>query len=204
MPTAKPIKKAKQYRKKPTPGQFSLDKDELDWDACRETFAKKLTALEKGFYFSCGHEQEKNVIAFIEKAEDVLANAALQKIVRSKFFKTNLNFAIWIEPSEFWMECPVKRSLFTLLLRCGLSYDMIDFEKALFQNQYSVVTKKALQRFFYGFTNFISKEEIFEGIGKGWASYFANKNTQIICEKLKQPEYLSSKKFLFGEDVLWA
>lgn len=198
------IKQVKQIRKKPTPGQFSLDKEELDWDPCRETFAKKLTVFEKGFYFSYGYDQEKNVAAFIEKTEEVLKTAALQNIKNSKFFRTNLNFAIWIEPADFWMECSVKRSLFTLLLRCGLSYDMINYEKTLFQNQYSTVTKKALQRFFYGFTKFVKQEEIFEGIGKGWTSYFANKNSQIICEKLQQPDYLSNKKFLFGEDVLWA
>lgn len=197
------IKKAKQVKKKPTPGQYSLDKEELDWEHCRENFAKKFSIKEKGLYFSYGHDQEKNVIAFIEKTEEVLKKAALQHIVQSNFFMTNLNFAIWIEPSEFWMECSLKRSLFTLLLRCGLSYDFINYEKALFQNQYSSVTKCALQRFFYGFTKFREKES-FEGIGKGWASYFANKNSQVVCEKLVLPEHLSNHKFLFGEEILWA
>jgi myosin-crossreactive antigen len=198
-------KYAKQVRKKPTPGQYALEKEELEWEPCRENFAKKFNRNQKGLYFSCGHEQEKNVIAFIEKTEEILLKAALQNIVFSNFYKTNLNFALWVEPAEFWMECSLKRSLFTLLLRCGLSYDFVNYEKTLFQNQYSSVTKQALQRFFYGFTKADSKnEESFEGIGKGWTSYFANKNSQIICEKLLLPDYLSDNKFPFGEEILWA
>lgn len=199
------IKQAKQVNKKPDPGHFSLDEKELNWNHCRETFAKSFTEKEKGIYFSHNKDQENNVIAFIEKTEEILEKAACQNISKSIFFKTNFNFATWTEPAEFWKECPVKRSLFTLLIRCGLSYDFENYEKALFENHYSTkVTRHALQRFFYGFTKFnFEKNDCFEGIGKGWVSYFANKNVELICEKLTLPENISNFKFLFGEKVLW-
>jgi hypothetical protein len=165
-------KTAKQFKKKPGPGQFSLEGDELNWEFCRENFSKKFTSNTRGIFFSCAEEQSEFVGEFIEKTEDILIKAALQNINKSKFFKTNLNFAIWIEPSSFWLDCPMKRSLFTILLRCGLSYKD-DYEKALYSIHHSKITKDAIQRFLYGFTEFVQEGEILDGIGKGWASFSA-------------------------------
>ena len=109
-------KLAKQVKKIPDPGQFSLDGPELDWDFCRENFSIKFQKESNGLYFSCDQKQAQAVSSFIEKTEDVLIKAALQNLNKSLFFSTNLNFAIWIEPSRFWMNCSIRRSLFTLLL----------------------------------------------------------------------------------------
>jgi hypothetical protein len=199
------IKFAKQIKKKPDSGHYSLGCEELDWISCRENFAKIFNQNQKGLFFSHEPSYEERISSFIEKTEEILVRAALQNINKSKFYKTNLNFATWIEPSSFWMKCPMKRSLFTMLLRCGSFYNFKNYEEALYSIQYSQSTKKALQRFLYGFTEFQLKNESFEGIGKGWVSYFANKDCNVICEKLKPPaDCLSDVKFLFGEEVLWA
>jgi hypothetical protein len=195
---------ARQIKKIPSPGQFSLDGEELEWEQCRENFAKRFTNAQNGLFFSHGVNNDENVCAFIEKTEDILIRGALQNIIKSNFYKTNLNFAIWIEPSSFWMNCPMKRSLFTMLLRCGLIYNLKNYEEALYGYQYSKITKNAVQRFMYGFTEFVFEDESFEGIGKGWASYFGNKPCDLVCEKLIMPSYLPVNKFLFGQEILWA
>ena len=154
-------------------------------------------------FFSHEPDYEYKICAFIEKTEEILIRAALQNLNKSKFFKTNLNFALWVEPSNFWMKCPMKRSLFTLLLRCGQFYNYNNYEQALYSEEYSKSTKKALQRFLYGFTEFEYEGEKFEGIGKGWASYFANKECSVVCKKLKSPDYSPKLNFLFGGEFLW-
>ena len=70
-----------------------------------------------------------------------------------------------------------------MLLRCGIFYNQNNYEQALYSIQYSQSTKKALQRFLYGFTEFSFSGESFEGIGKGWVSYFANRDCKNLCEQ---------------------
>jgi len=200
-----PCKKTtKQLKRIPNPGQYSLDGEELEWESCRENFSKKFNEKSLGLFFSYAGNQDESLSSFIEKTEDILINAALQNLNKSRFFKTNFNFAIWIEPSSFWMFCPMRRSLFTMLLRCGLNYNFNNYEEALYSIQYSKITKLAIQRFLYGFTDFVNKGENLEGIGRGWVSFFGNRGTDVVCEKLKRPHCLNENKFLFGEEVLWA
>lgn len=197
------VKFAKQIKRKPGPGQYSKDGQELNWLHCRENFSKIFKFNDAGLFFSHEPGEENRISAFIEKTEDILIRAALQNINKSKFYKTNLNFAMWVEPSSFWMGCAMKRSLFTLLLRCGCNYDYNNYEKALYSIDYCQSTKRAIQRFLYGFTEFKYKGESFEGIGKGWVSYFANKDSSEVCEKLEAPQYSARISFLFGGEILW-
>ncbi len=198
------FKFAKQIKRKPGPGQYSVDGQELDWQNCRENFSKIFNHDNVGLFFSHEPGEEDRISSFIDKTEEILIRAALQNINKSKFFKTNLNFALWVEPSRFWMSCPMKRSLFTLLLRCGCNYDYVNYENALYSIGYSQSTKKAIQRFLYGFTEFKYKGESFEGIGKGWASYFSNRDCSEVCEKLEAPNYIPKVSFSFGGEILWA
>lgn len=195
-------KTAKQTNKKPEFGWYALDHKELIWDHCREDFSKKINSNTLGFYFSC---KNKNFVSsFIEKTEDILINASLHKINRSKFYSTNLNFVIWIEPSDFWMCCSMKRSLFTMLLRCGLEYnpDLSNYECSLFDSEYSKTTKRAIERFLYGFTEFVDDQE-HVGIGKGWVSFFSNKDPNLIYKKLRMPTYLCNDRLPFVEEASW-
>jgi hypothetical protein len=198
------IKKiVKQYNSKPEINSYAIEDVNLTWHACREDFSKIFKANSTGLYFSHNNKSQ-NISSFIEKTEDVLIQAANHKISKSLFFETNFHFALWIEPSEFWMHCPVKRSLFTLLLRCGSFYNFNNFENALFSQDYCKITKPAIQRFLYGFTQFKFENEVFEGIGKGWVSYFANQSVEIVCEKLIMPSNIPNIKFLIGDDNLWS
>lgn len=196
------IKNAKQSSKIPNEGSFSLDGPELKWISCREDFSKVLDENQKGFFFSHKIGCEINISNFIDKTETILIDAALQNFNKSEFKKTNYNFATWVEPARFWMDCSLRKSLFTMLLRCGINYTG-DYESALYSIEYSKITKKAIQRFLYGFTEFNHNGEEFTGIGKGWVSYFANKSCNLVYEKLKMPKHVEHHKFSFGEDILW-
>lgn len=195
-------KNAKQTSKKPKAGCYSLDYKELDWMHCREQFTKYLTDRDKGFFFSHEPNNGKCVADFILRTEDILIRAALNNLEKSKFFVTNLNFVLWIEPSNFWRKCPMKISLFTMLLRCGLNYKG-NYEEALYSTEHSKRTKKAIQRFLYGFTESSFDKSAFVGIGKGWVNCFNDKNIETICERLTCPDYLDKNEFLFGEEILW-
>lgn len=197
---------AKQYsfwNVKPNANFYALDGESLVWHSCREDFSKVFNKNSIGLYFSHADKSE-NISSFIERTEDILISAANHNISKSLFFETNFKFALWIEPSNFWMECPVKRSLFTLLLRCGSFYNFDNYEKALFSLDYCKITKPAIQRFLYGFTQFKFENEIFEGIGKGWVSYFANQSIEIVCEKLTKPTSVSNTSFFIGEENIWS
>lgn len=193
------IKETKQITKRPKIGEFSIDGPELDWIKCREDFSIKFNERSKGIFFSCDKEKQQKVASFINKTENIL-NISLN-IDYTKFYYTNLNFAFWIEPSYFWKNCPMKRSFFTILLRSGLDYNGLNYEDCLY-NKEMISTKNAIQRFLFGFTEF--KEDpgvILEGVGKGWVSYFANKNIEFVRSKLKSSFF--TREFLFGEKILW-
>ena len=192
------IKKAKQVTKKPRIGEFSVDGAELNWTYCREYFSEQFNEQNSGFFFSCGQSQQEKISSFIFKTEDVL-NISLN-IQNSKFYSTNLNFAFWIEPSFFWVSCPMRRSLFTILLRAGLDYNASNYEDCLYNNK-TISTKNAIQRFLFGFTEFKDEDAILEGVGKGWINYFANKDVEFVREKLKSSSF--NIEFLFGEKILW-
>src|SRR4051794_32947585 len=87
-------------------GSFALAKEPFKFETCRERFAAEFISSTPGFYLKHPPEQSANVAAFLLKTEEIL----LEKD-RSKFARTNWNNILWIEPSTFWKECGVRRSL---------------------------------------------------------------------------------------------
>lgn len=193
-------KNAKQVSRKPSRGEFSNDGKELYWIRCREYFLKTFSENNKGLFFSYQDQEYKNVINFLNKTEEILLFAGSHMFEKSKFFETNLNFALWLEPSKFWMRCFMKRSLLTIFLRCGLNY-CGNYEEALFSTDHSRKTKMAIQRFLYGFTNYSSKGKIIKN--KGWVSFFKNKNKDQIRNCLVLPNYIKRPSCLVGMGDLW-
>lgn len=192
---------AKQVRRKPPRGQFSLDQKELNWVRCREEFFKIFNENQKGLFFSHELNEDVKIKNFIEKTEEILIYGGLQIFERSVFLPTNLNFASWIEPSRFWMNCFMKRSLFTILLRCSLNYDGKNYEEALFSLEHTRKTKLAIKRFFYGFTNYSPTCKMIKN--KGWVSVFKNKNKDQICKYLVEPKYVYRPPCIIGIGDLW-
>ena len=195
-------KNIRHLKRKPKVGQFSLEENASRWYFCREQFSENFLNNHVGLFFAHKKDEFQNICDFIHKTEDVLTNAALLNIEKSKFTRTNLNFILWVEPSKFWMQCSMKRSLFTLLLRSSLDYNCHNYEKCLFNC--SASTKLAIQRFMYGFTEFNDCDERkFKGLGKGWTDHFRNKNNFYVCKNLKMPNYLKKMELNFGKEVLW-
>lgn len=208
-------KKLNQCYGSPPPGQFSLDVDppkSPHWDHCREQFLGKMTSNMKGFYFSFSVGKCESVGEFLNKFEKVLGLPFY-----STFCKTDRETILWIEPAPFWLNCILKRSLLTLLLRVGFNYDVEkdNFEDALFSelhpdNKYVRDTKNAIIRFMYGFTKYIgtlpsSCSNSWDGsstlIKHGWHAEFENAGIQVVKNKLICPE--KTDPIIVGIDSLW-
>ena len=200
----------------PPVGQFALEPEAskpIVWDHCREQFLGKMTSEIKGFYFSNYYEKSEDVASFVAKFENILA-VSHENFILSNFNKTDKDNILWISPSRFWFDCMLKKSLFTLVLRASLNYDIkIDnFENCFFgefqENKLIKETKTAFIRFMYGFTKYTGKlpENLTNSnstlIRHGWHSEFNFVNYHEIKNKLISP-FRSVNDNYFGFDFLW-
>ena len=179
----------------PPVGNFALDPNEfpIHWDKCREQFAVKFDEFTPGFYFSHPQDKAFNIAEFIAKFESVLEIKDL-----TSFCLTNKQSVLWIEPSYFWKNCQMKRSLFTLIIRCGFNYSLEkdNFDDALFgdyeETVYIKETKLAVLRFMFGFTQFVGRIQpcfAFTTVIKhGWREEFIKSNLAEIRNKLTNVE----------------
>jgi hypothetical protein len=113
---------------------------------------------------------------FLNKTEKIL------DLNCSKFSKTSRTDILWIEPIDFWLSCPIRRSLLTLLLRCGMVYDG-NYEEALFSQDYAFQTKLAIERFLFGFTKYVDHSDRL-----GWANTFRGKKEKEVKIRLVRAE----------------
>ena len=193
------VKQCNQLMGNPEMGYFALFKPDPNcspsWEKCRETFAGYFDSTVSGFYFSCEENHRENIARFINKFEMVIDIAE-----KSQFYLTDKPFAIWIEPSAFWRECVIKRSLLTALCRCGTKYnwELDNFDEALWSQTYTKNTECAVKRFLFGFTKLIFSHD---GANKtGWQSIFENKTVDQIRKQMVRPEPLETS--LIG-NFLW-
>lgn len=181
------VKQCNQLMGNPEVGYFALFKPDANcsptWQKCRETFAGEFHADVQGFYFSCEENQPENIARFISRFESIIDINE-----KTLFYLTDKPFAIWIEPSKFWRECVIKRSLFTALCRCGMKYDWErdNFDEALWSQTYTKTTEHAVKRFLFGFTKLASFET--DGSNKiGWQTVFENKTIEQVRKQLVWP-----------------
>lgn len=169
-------------------GSFALDIQPLQFEHCREKFAAIFNENTTGFFFKHSPSKSKDVASFIIKTEDILQN-----LIFSEFAETNKDSIVWVCPSMFWKQCPMRRSLFTALLRAGDAYnaDIDNYEAALFGQSYLQQTKKAVIRFMLGFTKYVGQD--IQGTGtvwfRGWKSIFEDKNETEIKRMLISHKY---------------
>lgn len=157
----------------------SFNKDNyrvINWHYCRDVFNSYLYNLDIFFY---SHETSNgyNISCFMQKIENKLN-------VFSDYGPTQKKTIMWIRPSRWWTINPVKRSLFTLLIRCGENYivEENNFKEALFSDPYSKGTKYAISRFLSGYTKY-------KGNKKGWFDQFneTKYNKKYIDSLLVKP-----------------
>lgn len=195
----------------PLGGAFLVPPESL-WISCREQFADKFKPDTKGFFFA-HFNSNLDVASFINKIEDVIELEkkrlpdGLFYHEKSKYSETNLGSVIWVEPSDFWKQCEIRRSLFTLFLRCAQKYklDSDNFDDALYSTNYVAMTKDAINRFLFGFTTFV-KDEVALGSNrttlKGWVNVFQHKSKNEVKKQLVASD--NSEESLIDLNSLWS
>lgn len=181
------IKKHKSPSFAPHPGCYYLEGAE-HWEKCRDVFEKQVNEKienEKieGFFFN--HKGDHQTIAeFLNRTEQVLNLENLNSPWRySKYNPTTRPDVLWIQPSEFWMCCRMRRSLLTVLLRAGMNYvDATNYDEAMQSVWYVRETKLAVMRFLLGFNRFVGDCE------RGWVGTFRNRREDEIKDILVLPE----------------
>ncbi len=191
----KPIKDEKP----PIVGSFSVEKTPISWYKCREQFASFFNNDLESFFFSHPIGLSEHIAAFISKTEDVLNLTYSFK--RTSFCKTNRPYALWVSPAPFWRECFLRRSLFTILLRCGFEYreNENNYEQALYSVPYIGETKTAVHRFLFGFTRFAGEKPA----KSGWRDFFRNQNQENIVKMLVLPDKLKVERTMLGLGAIW-
>lgn len=208
-----PPKSFRQCYGGPQPGHFALDAETLHWHHCREQFAVVYTQHTPGFFFSHPPEKGENIAEFLNKFEQILGLEGLNSpYPYSTFAGTGCHSVLWVEPSRFWSSCQMRRSLLTVLLRCGINYQN-NFDEALFsdqyeQNLYARETKNALLRFMFGFTrytgNFPPPGSYTSVLKHGWKEEFFKMDDAAIRRQLVAPETETPESSIIGIESLWA
>lgn len=178
------VKSVGQTASEPISGSFSIIVDPMQWTKCREQFANYWKPEMDAFWFSHDSvpDMPKAVAAFIARCE-----AILELGEESQFSLTNRPHVLWVSPAQFWRGCHVRRSLYTVLLRCGRKYNIAvdNFEQALYSEAYASDTKRAIMRFLFGFTQF--NGDAFQrltgmspSVNTGWWTMFKNRNDEHL------------------------
>lgn len=166
------------------------------WDGCREVFARNFKNNSYGFFFVVPENKINSSQNFLEMCETVID---LKN--KTKFFKTIRKEIVLIKPSLFWMDCDIKRSLFTLLCRISLFHKntsswedtmfgekFTEIDKKINSNKEDVLkTKNAIIRFFLGYTHFTGKIYQREDVGPlkhGWVQEFYDLSVIEIKKRL--------------------
>lgn len=133
----------------------------LEWLYCREYFQDESAGIRR-FLFCHKPHKCKNIAFFINELEQ-----KLELKERSAIGPSQRNNISWIKVSSWWTSTSMKRSLFTILLRCGqnFKYKINNFEESLFSVLYTKHTEYAVRRFLEGNTRYTGKK-------KGWYNQF--------------------------------
>lgn len=146
-----------------------------EWLYCREYFQDESAGIRR-FLFCHKQNKCKNIALFIHKIEN-----KLNLTERSIIGPTQRNNISWIRVCSWWTCTSMKRSLFTLLLRCGQNYKIYqdNFDESLFSIMYTKETKYAVQRFLDGHTRYTGKK-------KGWYKQFSGNDGITISPPSKE------------------
>jgi hypothetical protein len=161
------------------------------WIYCRDTFHGQTQNLKEMLFCHKAGVSE-NIALFIYKFESILNHTNL-----TICGPTNINRIMWIKPAQFWIRQPIRRSLFTALLRAAQKYDPVtdNFEEALFSNQYLKSSQPAVRRFLRGYT-------WYTGNAGGWDNAFRSRSEKQIEEMLTLKPISDKKLIEFAAELL--
>jgi hypothetical protein len=170
-----------------TDGSFGLDVEPYRFETCRERFGRHWDHTTKGFYLTHPVNAGYSVATFLKKTEIILKQTQF-----SEYALTNRDTILWIEPSQFWMCCRMRRSLLTILVRAGMVYDpkKDNYEEALFSEKWAKPTRIAVMRFLFGFTKYVGPdiENQPQIESRGWRYVFDNPDEQHAKKCLIWPD----------------
>lgn len=149
-----------------------------EWLFCREYFQDESTGIKRMLFCHTKHRC-KNIASFISIIEDKLQ--IKEKTTIGPTQRYNIS---WINVSDWWTKTSMKRSLFTILLRCGVFYKPKEenFEKALMSSVYTRHTEYAVRRFLSGATKYTGKK-------KGWYNQFYwGGGNKVFCKRPSDKE----------------
>lgn len=169
----------------------------INWSSCREIFAKSFAPGDDKLWFAPGLEadSDKNVQGFVNIVEDAVS-AGKTSLIRS-----DAEGVCLVKFPQFWSSCPVKRSLFTILLRLGRYYRISsrNFEDTLYGHFFTRRTKPAIMRFLFGFTEFSGGRNVRHS---GWYSLFRDRTDQEVRRMLIAPRKATYSMIDIG--TLWS
>lgn len=156
----------------------------LIWTHCRDLFqdVSNKRLITHGMWFCHGNTKVENLCKFIEIIEE-----KLELDEKTIFRKTTLKNVVWLQPSSFWINDIVRKSFFTLALRCGTHYKGTknNFINAMYQHyKISKKTKLAIEHFLNGNTWYTQTRPTANRIG--WYCLFTDFDTSPMKkEKLE-------------------
>lgn len=147
------------------------------WFFCREWFQQESQGVTRILY-SHKKKQTEDVARFIRKVENKLKLSR-----KSQIGPTQRATISWIKVVPFWTRTQMRRSFFTMMLRCGQNYNWEEnnFEEALFSIRYTRETPYAVKRFLSGYTKY-------RGRTTGWYDEFKFRPEGQIDRLLVKPQ----------------
>jgi hypothetical protein len=156
----------------------------VSWTHCRDKFqdVPNHSLMDHGMWFCHTQNQKHNVCDFIERIESRIDKK--RPLTRSKFYETTYENILWVKMSPFWIYDFVRRSFFTLALRCGQKYrrSKNNFDQAMYGYKLSAETKPAIKRFLDGYTIYVGNEPDYNI--EGWNYLFAEMSHKEVQELL--------------------
>ncbi len=145
--------------------------------SCRDIFKGHFHKNNKNVYFRLNKSLHDfgNLVQFINKVEK-----RLKIKEKTTFFETLDPRTAKIIVSSFWLDHWLKRSLFTLLIRCGTKTKRNEsISKGLDRHWYAKSTKKAINKFLNGYTE-LGKSYL-SGPQRGWKTcFYGNKHLDYL------------------------
>ena len=184
------------------------------WDHCREQFAARFTEKLHEFYFAHKENKGHDIASFLCKFENIIKiNSKNSNFKFTKYALTSSPCILFLSISPFWLDCYFKRSLLTMILRCGQNYDVNsdNFDAALFgtnfkESSYLIETKSAVLRFMFGFTKYTGIAPVVgqtSVIKHGWKEEFYKLDDAKIRKRLIWPHKTRKTVNIVGVDSLW-
>lgn len=163
--------------KSSSPHYFALLQEDIKWEKCRERFALQFTGETNSFLY-CHEVNPDNIASFIYKTEEIIG------VNHCTYNKTNSDYIININPTNFWKECYVRRSFFTALVRASEKYNGNNYEESIFSNDFFRQTKRATMRFLFGFTKYIGRMPNVNNestlLREGWVEMFKSVDDEYL------------------------